>query len=249
MEIVWIKETASTNNEVLNYGPATEKGIILATHTQTRGRGQKGNSWESEPGKNLSFSAMWKPIEFPARKQFSISEAVALSVVDLLKDLGIEAKVKWPNDIYVGEKKICGILIEHSVMGMNLNRTIAGVGININQKEFKSDAPNPVSAYQLAGKEYDIAWLLNRYENYLSGNLEEIQSEEGKEWMHNRFMDNLWRGDGEAYPFRDVKTGVRYMGRIEDISPIGFLYVRNIETGEGKEYAFKEVEFLLEGGN
>lgn len=249
MKIIWIEEAASTNSDVLNYGPPTEEGVILSTHTQTKGRGQKGNSWESEPGKNLSFSAMWCPVEFPARQQFSISEAVALSVVELLKDLNIQAKVKWPNDIYVDDRKICGILIEHSVMGMNLNRTIAGVGININQKEFLSDAPNPVSVYQLTQKEYDLEWLLNRYEDYLSRNLKEIQSEEGKEWMHKRFMDNLWRGDGKAYPFRDAKSGIRYLGKIAEISPIGFLCVKNIESGEKKEYAFKEVEFLLEEGN
>lgn len=248
MKIIWIKEAASTNSKVLEYGPATEEGVILSAIIQTQGRGQKGNSWESEPGKNLSFSAMWMPAEFPARQQFSISEAVALSVVDLLKNLNIEAKVKWPNDIYVGDKKICGILIEHSVMGMNLNRTIAGVGININQKEFLSDAPNPVSVVQLTGKEYDIASLLNRYNEYLTKNLKEIQLEDGRMSIHKRFMVNLWRGDGKAYPFRDVRSGIRYMGKIEGISPMGFLSVENIESGEKKEYAFKEVEFLLGDG-
>lgn len=245
MKIIWIEETGSTNSAVLEYGPATEEGVILATHSQTRGRGQKGNSWESEAGKNLSFSAMWRPNSFPARNQFSISEVVALAVVDLLAGIGIESKVKWPNDVYVGNKKICGILIEHSVVGMDLDRTVAGVGININQQQFISDAPNPVSATQLTGRVYDLESLLERYTGILEAGLKKLDTEKGREETHHRFMMHLWRGDGGSYGFRDCRTGECYLGIIRGVAPMGFLSVENASTGKIREYAFKEVEFLL----
>ena len=162
MRIEWLDECVSTNTQVTEY-PLSEEGVIVAARCQTGGRGQKGNSWEAQPGKNLTFSAMWKPRGIAAREQFSISEAVALAVVDFLEDAGINAKVKWPNDIYVDDRKICGILIEHSVMGTEISRTIAGVGINVNQREFLSGAPNPVSMASIAGTEFPTERLLDSH--------------------------------------------------------------------------------------
>lgn len=245
MRIIWIDETTSTNSAVLEYDQEISDGIVLATRSQTKGRGQKGTSWESEAGKNLSFSIMWHPVCFPARNQFSISEAVALAVIDLLAGIDIDAKVKWPNDVYVGDKKICGILIEHSVLGMNLDRTVAGIGVNINQKKFFSDAPNPVSATQLTGQEYNLEMLLEQYVSILTEGIKRLETDSDREETHRRFLKNLWRGDGIGHGFRDCRTGECYTGIIKDVAPMGFLSVENVETGEILEYAFKEVEFLL----
>ena len=173
MRIEWLDECVSTNTQVTEY-PLSEEGVIVAARCQTGGRGQKGNSWEAQPGKNLTFSAMWKPRGIAAREQFSISEAVALAVVDFLEDAGINAKVKWPNDIYVDDRKICGILIEHSVMGTEISRTIAGVGINVNQREFLSGAPNPVSMASIAGTEFPTERLLEDFEMKLRRRLSQI---------------------------------------------------------------------------
>lgn len=245
MKIRWIEQADSTNSAVTDYVDDLEEGLILAARCQLKGRGQKGNSWESEPYRNLSFSAMWHPADIAPRNQFCISEATALAVVELLKRNGIGAKVKWPNDIYVGDKKICGILIEHSVMGMELSRSIAGVGINVNQKNFLSDAPNPVSMTQLTGEEYSLEVLLEQFREIFERHLEVIQTPEGRKSLHARFKEGLWRGDGVAYPFKDRDGGEIYEGVITGVAESGILTIRNIATGMEKEYAFKEVEFLL----
>lgn len=244
MNITWIDECPSTNSHVASL-PLDTNGVVVATRAQTAGRGQKGNSWESEPDKNLTFSVMWKPQGFEAHDQFAISEAVALAVTDLLSELGLEATVKWPNDIYVGDKKICGILIEHSVMGLDLSRTIAGVGININQHEFVSDAPNPVSVIQLIGAELSLEPLLERYVAILESRLEAISTAEGRKDIHDEFQKCMWRFDGKPYPFRDRDSEQTYQGIIRGVEPLGFLDVENTVTGEVRKYAFKEVEFLL----
>lgn len=247
MRIEWLDECVSTNTQVTEY-PLSEEGVIVAVRCQTGGRGQKGNSWEAQPGKNLTFSAMWKPRGIAAREQFSISEAVALAVVDFLEDAGINAKVKWPNDIYVDDRKICGILIEHSVMGTEISRTIAGVGINVNQREFLSGAPNPVSMASIAGTEFPTERLLEDFEMKLRRRLSQISGSEGRIMIHDEFQSRMWRFDGSAYPFRIRESGESYPGIVRGVEPMGFLHVENADTGETCRYAFKEVEFLLSGG-
>lgn len=244
MKIEWIEECASTNSYAAALPPETGE-VVVATRRQTAGRGQKGNTWESEPERNLTFSAVWRPTAFAARWQFAISEAVALAVCDLLAHCGIEAKVKWPNDIYVGDRKICGILIEHSVMGTDIDRTIAGVGINVNQRVFRSDAPNPVSMAQIADREFPLPALLNEYVRILEARLADIMTHEGRETINAEFKERMWRFDGEAHPFRDRDTGHCYRGIIRDVEPSGLLTVECADAGACKKYAFKEVEFLL----
>lgn len=243
MKIIWIDECGSTNSEISSY-PAEEEPLILATRRQTAGRGQKGNVWESEPGKNLTFSAMWRPREFPARGQFALSEAVALAVADFLKGLGIDASVKWPNDIYAGNHKICGILIEHAVTGPFVTRTIAGVGINLNQKRFLSDAPNPVSCVMLTGREEEPEEALRQFAAALEARLAQTADEASRTALHEEFKRRMWRFDGAEHPFRDVARGEIYQGVIRDVLPTGMLLVED-PAGSIREYAFKEVEFLL----
>ncbi len=132
-------------------------GYVLMAREQTAGRGQRGNSWEAAPGMNVTMSVMLRPQGLPAAAQFAISEAVAMGVVDLLDSLGVDgARVKWPNDIYVGDRKVCGILIENSLCGTIVGRSVAGVGLNVNQREFVGGAPNPVSLRQLLGRDLDV---------------------------------------------------------------------------------------------
>ncbi len=159
MRIIHLEEVDSTNAYIMREAANLVAPLMVLAHTQTAGQGQRGNSWESEPGKNLTFSIFYRPTALPPMAQFSMSEAVALSVVDFLEAHGLEAKVKWPNDIYVGDSKICGILIRHSILGGVVSSSVIGVGIDVNQKVFLSDAPNPVSMWQLTGKEYDLSAL------------------------------------------------------------------------------------------
>lgn len=244
MKIVRLQETASTNTYAASLASEGEPLIVVAGR-QTAGRGQRGNKWESEPGKNLTLSLLWFPVGFRASLQFAISEAVALAVCDLLRDAGIAASVKWPNDIYVGDRKICGILIEHAVAGTDICHTIAGIGINVNQRRFLSDAPNPVSMQQLLGRESDLEILLAELSEKLECRLASVGSESGRQALHAEFMSRMWRNDGKAHLFRDAATGLEFRGIIRDVGPSGHLSVQDVAAGRLTRYAFKEVEFLL----
>lgn len=244
MEIINLEETSSTNSYASDHAPELAPWTIVSTDHQTGGRGQRGNSWESEEGKNLTVSMIIKPEGFRARDQFSISEAVALAVVDLLYDYGINARVKWPNDIYVGDRKIAGILIEHSVLGMEISHSIAGIGLNVNQTEFLSDAPNPVSIAMLKNRELDRALLLKelgeRLEHYCGLAFEPV----GREYLHSFFKTLLWRGDSKFHPF-SLPGGERFEGKIADVEEGGLLVLEK-RDGSRSKYAFKEVVFELD---
>ena len=128
---------------------------------QTAGRGQRGDEWHSRKGENLTFSVVLEPTFVPIAEQFSVSEVVALSLVDMLAEYGIDAKIKWTNDIYVGDKKLVGILIEHSLAPSSLRRTIVGVGINVNQTEFVPMERIPTSMKMLTGYDFDVNDVTN----------------------------------------------------------------------------------------
>ena len=243
MKFLNLEETLSTNSYASARAAELEDWTVVSARRQTAGRGQRGNGWEAEEGKNLTFSVFFRPENFRARDQFALSEAVALAVVETLAGEGVEARIKWPNDIYVGDRKICGILIEHAVMGMNVSSTVAGVGLNVNQARFLSDAPNPVSLIQLTGRESDLTGMLERLAELIRRNCEAAYTEEGRRELHRRFIDRLWRGDGRLHPFR-LPDGTRFEARIADIEPAGFLLLETAD-GEMKRFAFKEVIFSL----
>ena len=131
-------------------------GYCISADFQTSGHGQATNRWESEDGKNLLFSLLLRPTVIPAAEQFVITELVTLAIINALQDyIRQQITIKWPNDIYVGDKKLCGILIENALCGPTIDTCIVGIGININQELFVSDAPNPVSLKQLNGRDND----------------------------------------------------------------------------------------------
>jgi len=132
-----------TKNETL-----PELSVVMA-RKQTKGRGQLGNSWESEAGKNLTFSILIKPLFIQIHQQFCITQLVTLALMDILKPLYNNVSIKWPNDIYADNKKMGGILIENNIKGNNINESFIGIGLNLNQTIFKSNAPNPISLCQL----------------------------------------------------------------------------------------------------
>ncbi len=245
MNYLVLEEVDSTNSYVTLHSAELDNMTMVIADRQTAGRGQRGNSWESEPGKNLTFTLLYRPATLHARLQFSISEATALAVVDFLGDSGIEAKVKWPNDIYVGDSKICGILIEHSLLGADIANSRIGAGINVNQREFLSDAPNPVSMVQLTGKEYEINRVAAAVGACIERRLASVGTPEGREALHAEFKRRLWRGDGAEHPFRRRGDGLTFPGIITDISPDGPIEILDTATGCKAAFAFKEVEFLL----
>lgn len=242
MRIFELEETDSTNTWVAAHRESLPMPSLVFARRQTAGRGQRGNSWESEPDKNLCCSLFLHPEGVAPRNQFTVSEAVALSVVDLLADYGVEAKVKWPNDIYVGDRKICGILIENAITPKEILHSIAGIGVNLNQEQFFSDAPNPVSLIQLTGRKYDIlesaALLADHVEKRMAMTVAAPES------LHEEFMAKMWRGDGEVYPFIDRLRGERIEARIAGVAPDGILTLDL--SSELRSYAFKEIEFVLD---
>lgn len=244
MNILHLEEVDSTNAYIMRNVTELEAPVMVAAYRQTAGQGQRGNSWEAEPGKNLTFSIFFRPSELPPMSQFSMSEAVALAVVDFLRLYGIEAEVKWPNDIYVGDRKICGILIRHSVMGAKLDYSVIGVGINVNQIEFLSDAPNPVSMRQIRELNYDVPALYAEIAAIMESRLEHIGEEDWRKSLHEKFMKSLWRGDGRPYPFKEAASGETFSAMIAGVAPHGPMTLR-LEDGTERTYAFKEISFVV----
>lgn len=231
--------TVSTNDDVRD--EKYREGDVVWADFQTAGRGQRGHVWHSQRGENLTFSVVLEPLFVAIAEQFSVSEVVALSLVDMLAEYGIEAKIKWTNDIYVGEKKLVGILIEHSLAATTLRRTIVGVGINVNQREFDSSIPNPVSMAQLLDKQLDAEEVLKRFLTYLQRNYELLRQGE-KEALHERYNTLLYRK--EEYHTYALPSGERFSAKIVGTAPSGALRLEN-EQGETKDYLFKEVEFII----
>ena len=144
-DIMWFKSLDSTNEEARRHISDIDNLSVLSALEQTAGRGQRGNTWTSNAGENLMFSIVLKSPVLMAEDHFALNEIAALSVADFLSTYGIKAEIKWPNDIYVGEKKICGILIENSFRGKTISSSIIGIGLNINQRNFNVNLPNPTS--------------------------------------------------------------------------------------------------------
>ena len=239
--IIVFNELDSTNNYANQLvKEKAAQGTVVLAHYQESGRGQVGNFWESERDKNLLFSVILYPGFLEAGKQFYISKAVSLALAELLKEQLNDVKIKWPNDIYVGEKKIAGILIENTVKGITLDSSIVGVGLNVNQERFFSDAPNPVSMKQLLKKDFDIQDILKAFlqklENYIEvlreGRLEKVDAE---------YFRSLFRNEG-FHTYR--KDGKEFSARIAGIGSFGQLQLEEPD-GNVTEYMFKEVEFVV----
>ena len=221
-------------------------GVAHIPPSQTAGRGQKGNSWESEDGKNLTFSLLLKRPPVKARDQFYLSEAAALAVVEALTVLaGDGFSVKWPNDVYWQDKKICGMLIENSLEGSDIATCIIGIGINVNQQVFISDAPNPVSLINITGREHDLDALLRQVCSRIEQLVEGLADENARHDLHQRYMAALYRNDGALHPYEDA-AGNRFMASVAGIAPDGTLTLRH-EDGTTRDYLFKQVHHIILG--
>jgi len=212
---------------------------LVVADDQTAGRGQQGNSWETERGKNLTFSLLCHPDFIRPSEQFLLSQCMAVAVREALASHVEGVEVKWPNDIYVGDRKISGTLIECDLQGKHIANCIIGVGININQTEFRSDAPNPTSLRLLTGRDHDREEVLSaimdgflRYYGWL---------QEGRnEALRERYMQHLYRRFG-MHRYSDVRG--EFMAEIAAIEPTGHMLLR-FENGQVVRYEFKEVRFL-----
>ncbi len=238
---IGLEEAKSTNTYLLEHAPSLPERTVVYTYRQTAGRGQKGNSWESEPGMNLAFSLLLKLPPVEVRKQFYISEAVSVAICDFLSQFADGFKVKWPNDIYHHDSKICGILIENSLDGKQIAHSVIGVGININQTRFVSDAPNPVSLKQITGNDYDLDQLLHDVCQRMSDLC--LLEPDTLDALHNRYMHSLYRNDGRLYPWQ-LPDGTIIEAAIDHVAPDGMLALRHAD-GSLHNYAFKEVKHII----
>lgn len=216
-----------------------ETFVLLHTDYQTAGRGQRGTVWESAPGENLLFGVVFRPTFLPAVQQFFLSEALALAVADAVRPYADGISVKWPNDIYWHERKLAGMLLEHTLRGNSIAHTVAGVGLNVNQSRFVGDAPNPVSLRQVVGHDVSRAALLESILQQFESNYFMLQRG-GAAQLHDRYMQCLYRREG-WHTYRD-RNG-RFTARIAGISPQGVLTLERPD-GQMSDYAFKEVSFI-----
>lgn len=239
MKTLRLERAESTNCYVKEHAGSLDPMTLVYAVDQTAGRGQRGNSWEAEPAMNLTLSFYFRPEGVKPAEQFAVSEAVALAVASLLDGYGIDAKVKWPNDIYVADRKICGILIENSIMGTEIARCVVGIGLNVNQEVFLSDAPNPVSMKMITRQNYDLVEVMEALGETLESYLGRLDDREG---LKREYMARLWRNDGRDYPFAATVSSERFMARIEDVAPTGHLHL--LRDGIRHTYAFKEIAFL-----
>lgn len=246
-DIIWLENTDSTNNEVKRRISGLDNLSVVSVLSQSEGRGQRGNTWTSAPGQNLLFSILLRP-DVQAYDQFVISQMASLAVVDLLATFDIESKIKWPNDIYVRNKKICGILIENNIAGKSVSTSIIGIGLNVNQKVFDATLPNPTSMSLCNPDEsFDLNELLEQFMEIFTGYVERFCNISGG---YNRLAQlykvQLWR-KGELCEYIDNTTTPpsQFKGRIVGISDIGQLLVEK-EKGELKEFAFREISYILD---
>jgi len=240
--IIILDETGSTNTEAALRDP--EHGTVIACRRQTAGRGQRGNTWEAAAGENLTFSVVLRPRAIAASRQFEISEIVSLAIVDVLRrHIGDGVSIKWPNDIYYRDLKICGILIENTVCGDDIVRSIAGIGINVNQEKFFSDAPNPVSMRQVTHTRYPLDSLLEEFANEIVGDFNRYESVQDFDALHSRYFASLWRGIG-CWKWLDAASGEMFEAEIADVGPMGHITL-SLPDGTERVYAFKEVAAVL----
>lgn len=155
-EVIRLEHCTSTNDEAGKRISVLDNLSAIITRGQSSGRGQGDHSWHSAPGMNLTFSYVLKPAGLKAADSILLTCITTLSLLNYLRSRGVEAGIKWPNDIWVSGRKICGILIENVLEGEMVKSSIIGIGLNVNQCDWPEDLPNPVSLKELTGKTYDI---------------------------------------------------------------------------------------------
>lgn len=241
-QCIWLEETRSTNDYIKEHRKKLDfgEGVIVATKNQTAGRGQSGNSWQVEPRMNLTFSILLKPTFIHAEHMFIISELISVVITEFLNTIHPGFKIKWPNDLYFGDKKIGGILVENQLMGAHISHSIIGIGLNINQDNFPESLPNPISLKQITGNDFSLSDCLDKITEELMANYRKLEQEEDLA-IEKRYFDLLYRKDGFHW-FKEI--GQKFKAEIVTVMHDGQL-ILNTESNEQKTFYFKEVEFII----
>ncbi len=252
---MYIKQTNSTNTLLRDLSAQQDLPELFTIYTdyQTAGRGQQGNSWESEEGANLLFSTLFRLQDIPVQRQFLLSELVPLAIVRVLNKYASQFTVKWPNDIYWNDLKIGGILIEHILQSNCLQRSIVGVGLNVNQTKFQSNAPNPTSLKNILCKDINREVLLQEILDefkVLRPLLHEPDS------LKQQYMAHLYRRHG-YYPYAEIPCTAApvniaqhdlkgsFLAAITDITENGCLVLTD-RQGNRRTYHFKEIRYIID---
>ena len=191
--IKWFESLASTNNEEKKHIADYDNLSVIATIEQSAGRGQGTHTWYTTPGKNLTFTIVFNPENLPASEALYLTRITTLSLLSYLAARGVRARIKWPNDIWVEDKKICGILIENILEGNLVHNSIIGIGLNINESGWPEDLPNPVSLGELTGKSYDIHEELEAFYKEFCRHAQMLSSEDGRKYLCKNFDENVFR--------------------------------------------------------
>lgn len=241
MKIIYLDQTDSTNRYLHDRHDDDTTGMVAAVADyQTAGRGQGTHTWESAPGQNLLFSVLIHPQGVKAAEQFILSEVCALALKRVLDRYAGDITLKWPNDIYWRNRKLSGTLIETAVSAAGLKRCIFGVGLNVNQRVFRSDAPNPVSLWQILGREVDRQRLLHELLDSLQQRLSRLYEGE-RTAFREAYHQALYRREGE-HPYSDA-AGM-FTARIDHVADDGHLILIDTQ-GRERTYAFGEVKMII----
>jgi BirA family transcriptional regulator, biotin operon repressor / biotin---[acetyl-CoA-carboxylase] ligase len=236
-----LQEVSSTNTylkEIASDARVSEGTVIMADY-QTAGKGQGGNKWFSEAGLNLTISILLRP-SMDINRCFFLNEFISIALTDMLKIYGISASIKWPNDIYIGDKKVAGILIENVVVADKILLSVTGIGINVNQVTFSEDLPNPVSLAQLLGKSVDLTEVMNHLLKFYKQRYSELKDDEFTK-MHSEYNALLFK---KGEPIRYSSGSEIFGGILTEVNEEGELLIKSADDSN-TSFQFGEIQLLI----
>ena len=232
-----IESTNISATDLLSNSSPIE-GTVISAEFQSKGRGQIGRFWHSLPKLNLLFSTILYPTFLNSRQQFVISQLVCVALIKTLQNLGIDAKIKWPNDIYIEDQKVAGILIQNQIQGKSIKSTVIGIGINVNQESFPHDLPNPISLKQVLNRDLDTEKLLKAIWMQIKSYYHKAAA--GKiDYIIREYHNAMYKIGEEQL----LKSDTQFEGRIKGVNQIGQLLVE--VAGKTHTFDFREVKWIF----
>ena len=239
-KVVFLPQCHSTNDELVNMTKKSDEpeGLVVYTDHQTDGRGQRGNIWFAEPGKNILMSVLLRPAFLSVSDQFYLNLVTGLAIVDTLKQYtSATVQLKWPNDIYINQKKVCGILIESNLRGALLESSVLGIGLNLNQKGF--NLPSATSVVLETGLEHNKVEVMEDILHNLEAWYLKLRGGNKSEILEAYHKLLMWKGEKREF----MAEGLYFYGTIQGIDTSGKLVVIG-ENGDTRAFGLKEIEFI-----
>lgn len=240
--IIKIEKTASSNTEAMNLtkNDNLAEGTIVWVLNQTNGRGQGNKKWQSNANENLTFSVILKPSFLPLEKQFFLSKMAAVSVSKVIACFCSDTFIKWPNDIYIKNSKIAGILIENTIQGQRLNDCIVGIGMNVNQEKFSPDIPNPTSLFIENKMKYELEPLLLLLQQSILEEYEKLKN--GQYKLLEDYYDSLLYKKNQSITIINKQKEQKV--KIVKVDSKGFIHL--LTDNKIQKFSVGEIEFVIE---